>query len=1073
MTTQNDTPNSESNFEAPQSGSFEAPRHWIGPEELNASYWTDPATKEKRSQEFHDKPIETLEMIERLDTSGIARRDFLTIMGASMAMAGFSCARRPVHKIIPYVVQPEELIPGVANYYASTDPETGYGILIKTREGRPIKLEGNTEHPLNNGALSARIQASVLDLYDPDRLKEPMMRARGTAARKASWPEVDQAIQDKLKKSPKVRILSKPVVGDSSRRLIKEFLGAFPSGALVEYDVLGQDDLMEAQALSYGAAVLPDFRFDQADVILSIGADFLGSWPRSERFAAQWAKRRKLVDKNAAKAQLSKVYAFESTMTITGANADERSPIRPGDELKIALAVAHQLIVVDKHSHYAGDSAVTSILAGYSPKAVSEEIGIENGAAKIAELARKLWDAKGKSLVVAGGLHTKSKDAVALQIAANLLNSALENEGVTVDGTLNASPLPMAGEAGVMKLIGEMKAGQVDVLIIQGANPAFTLPTDAGFEEALKKVGLVISVTQHEDETSALADFILPEHHYLENWGDARVMKEVYSLQQPAIAPIHSSRSSQDNLLAWIKGAGLANSGMAGRVALAAANTWHDYLMLNWKETVYREYGIGASFDQFWEGTLRDGVFNGLAAKGKTDARPSARSFKSDSMSKLPKYAAVSNDDVRLCLYSASSMGDGTQANNPWLQELPDPISTVTWDNYLNVGPTLAKKLALQSNDIVEMKSDSQTIEIPVIVQPGMHPNAVSAAVGWGRTVVGGVGKNCGTNVYPFAKMGAQGSITAGMTVSLRKTGKVFRLAETQWHHASENRPIINDITLTQYRKNPETSNHTDPELRMEEVPSIWPKYEYKSHRWAMAIDLNSCTGCGACVIGCQAENNIPVVGRDNVRVSREMHWIRIDRYYSGNPENPDVIFQPMLCQHCENAPCETVCPVLATVHGDDGLNQQIYNRCVGTRYCQNNCPYKVRRFNFFDHWKQYNGTMNMVWNPDVTVRSRGIMEKCTFCVQRIQDARHKAKDLGLPNGRVTDGMIQTACQQSCATDAIVFGDMNDPKSKVSALISEKRAFRVLEVINTRPSISYLTKVRNKEGAGHTGEHHV
>jgi molybdopterin-containing oxidoreductase family iron-sulfur binding subunit len=1062
------------------SHAFEAPRHWIAPEELSESYWKDPQVREQRGQEFHDKPIETLERIEKLDEQGIARRDFLTIMGASMAMASFACARRPVHKIIPYVVQPEEVVPGVANYYASTEPSTGYGLLIKTREGRPIKLEGNPDHPLNAGKLPACIQASLLDLYDPDRLKEPMLRIRGASGRKVPWSELDQAVVARLKTANRVRVLTAPVIGDSTRRLIGEFLSAFRDGAHVEYAPLALDDLQDAQALSYGAPVFPSYRFGEAEVVVSLGADFLGSWPQSVAHAAAWSKRRKLgaggeSSGGLSRTELSKTYCFESMMTLTGANSDERFAIPSGEEHKIALAIAHELIVRGKLSRFAGDSAVAGALAGYSASAVAGELGIENGAAKIAEIAEKLWKARGKGLVVAGGVHSRSAHSVALQVAVNLLNSALENEGSTVDGTVHFSAVSAGGFAGIQKLISEMAAGGVDVLVVHGVNPAFTLPAEAGFAEAVKKVGMVVAVSQQENETTELADAIAAEHHFLENWGDARVLQSVYSLQQPAISPIHSTRSFQDSLLGWVAGAGLGGAGMAAQVAQSAGqNTWHDYLMRNWKETVYREHRIPASFEQFWEGALREGVFHSLAARGNAKQRPTPRAFRVDSLARVPKYAAGSSDSVLLSLYASNALGDGTQANNPWLLELPDPISTVTWDNYLNVGPALAAKLGLKTHDVVEVKSASgKALELAVVVQPGMHSRSVSAAIGWGRRVVGNVGKNCGRDVYPLAALDSAGLRFAGIPVTLRKTGKSFRLAETQWHHVSENRPVINDVTLAEYRANPAAANHTDPHLRMDEVPTIWPKHEYPGSRWGMAIDLNSCIGCGACVVGCQAENNIPVVGRDNVRVSREMHWIRIDRYYSGSMENPDVLFQPMLCQHCENAPCETVCPVLATVHGDDGTNQQIYNRCVGTRYCQNNCPYKVRRFNFFDHWKQYSGTMNLAWNPDVTVRSRGIMEKCTFCVQRINEARHKAKDLNLPKGRVPDGMLQTACQQTCPTDAIVFGDMNDPKSRVSKLMAEKRAFRVLEVLNTRPSISYLSKVRNKQGKSHTGDHHV
>jgi anaerobic selenocysteine-containing dehydrogenase/Fe-S-cluster-containing dehydrogenase component len=1050
---------------------FTPPRHWVGPEELDAGYWTDAKVREKRGQEFFEKPVELIDAIDRKDTGGIARRDFLTIMGASMALATTACARRPVHKIIPYVVKPEEIVPGVANYYATTCGEcsTGCGVVAKNREGRPIKLEGNTEHPVNKGALCGRGQASLLNLYDPDRLRAPVLRNRpGTAAgREASWEDVDAVIVGKLKGAKRVRVLSGPVQGESTQRLVREFLGSFASGEHVEWEPAGHDDIVEAQNASYGSAVLPHYRFDQAKYVVSLGADFLGSWISPVEYTGEWHRTRKLNAKAGAKQDFSKLVVFEPTFTITGGAADERIAVRPGDELKIALALAHELVVVQKRSGLASDGGVTAVLSGYKPEAVAQEIGVD--AAQLKKVATELWENRGRGLVIGGGLASQTAQAISLQVAINLLNSVLENEGVTVDGTASVSNYRGSFTA-LNKLIGEMKAGQVDVLILYRTNPAYTLPASSGFAEAVAKVGTVISISDREDETGSLADYVLPDHHYLENWGDASPRKGVYSLAQPTIAPLYSTRAFQDSLITWTKAAALN----AGALTKASAD-WHAFLASNWKETVYRQSGSIATFEQFWEGALRVGVVTIGGA-----SRPSARGFRAGSASQLPKYSpwSISDGSFALSLYTKVSMGDGRSANNAWLQEMPDPISAVTWDNYLNVAPSTAKKLGVKEDEVVEIKTDAGTIQLPVHVQPGMHPGVISAAVGYGRRKVGKVGDGTGVDVFPLVKVEGGRLIFSGHSAQVTRTAKMYRLASTQWHTVTENRPVINDITLTEFAKNPAASNETDPELRMHTVPSIWPEHQYKGHRWGMAIDLSACTGCGACVLGCQAENNIPVVGREQVRNSRNMHWMRIDRYYSGNADNPELVFQPMLCQHCENAPCETVCPVLATVHDDEGLNVQVYNRCVGTRYCQNNCPYKVRRFNFFDHWKSYEGPMNMAWNPEVTVRSRGIMEKCTFCVQRIRDGKDKAKDAG---ERVTDGMIKTACQQTCPADAIIFGDLNDPNSRVSKFRDDPRAFRVLETLNTKPVISYMTKVRNVEraeaaehGGGHgsEGKHH-
>ena len=1044
-----------------QEKAFVPPRHWIGPEELDAKYWQNAQTQEKRSQEFFEKPVEWLEKMDRTDSQGFARRDFLTLMGASMALATAACARRPVHKIIPYVVKPEEIIPGVANWYSSTCREcsTGCGIFAKNREGRPIKLEGNPDHPVNHGSLCARGQASILNLYDPERLKSPLVRSRGDAiGKETTWAEVDRALSTKLRRANRVRILTGPLYGNSASQLIREFLNGFSSGHHVEFEPLELSEISDAQQLSYGTAVQPHYDFSQADVICSLGADFLGTWNTALENSGAWSKKRKLTSPGSGHFKMSKFYCFEPTMTITGANADERYPIRPGDELKVAMAITHELMIGMGVSRFASDSSIVSLISGYSPSSVAIQLGMDDGGKTISKIAHDLWQARGKGLVVAGGIQSRTRDAVALQIAVNFLNSILENEGSTVDGTSKSNP-GSAGFSAVAKLIQEMKTGQVDVLIIHRSNPLYHLPRGVGFEEAMKKVPLVVSVSDRDDETGKGADFVLPDHHYLENWGDSFSRKGTASIQQPVIAPLHNTRSFEDGILVWVKGIGNATGGPALRSA-----SWYDYLQARWKQAIYQEAKVSGGFELFWETTLKEGFRN----RGTTE-RVSARKFKTESLSQIPRSTIAQSEGIKLALYAKASMNDGRSANNAWLQELPDPISSVTWDNYLNVGPDLAFHLGVKNDDVVEVSAGDDSVELPVHVQPGMHDEAVSVAVGYGRRSVGKVGDFTGVDVTPFIKAKNSKLIYSGQTVSIKKTQKFYRLASTQWHTATENRPIINDITLTQFKKSPGASSHTDPHIRLETVPSLWPAHVYKGHRWGMAIDLNSCTGCGACMIACQAENNIPVVGRDNVRVSRQMHWIRIDRYFSGPADRPDVVFQPMLCQHCENASCETVCPVLATMHDDEGLNVQAYNRCVGTRYCQNNCPYKVRRFNFFDHWKSYQGTMNLAWNPDVTVRTRGIMEKCTFCTQRIRDEKEKAKDLGI---KLKDGQIKPACEQTCPTGAIVFGDVNDPNSRVSRMRNLPMAFRVLEVLNNVPMISYMTKVRNKAPGNHEEKEH-
>lgn len=1016
------------------------PRHWMTMDELSPQYWTDKAAQEKRGQEFFEKPIESLENLEKTGQAGIARRDFLTLMGASMALTATACARRPVNKIIPYVVKPEEIIPGVSYSYASTfnDGFNSYGILTTNREGRPIKLEGNPDHPVNKGALSVRAQASVLSLYDPDRLKHPVKldRSGNDTGTRVEYKDADAAVMVALKNAGSVRVLSTPIMGDSTRKLVKEFLGSFRDGELVEYEPITYGDISEAQTLSYGSSEIPGYDFERADVVVSLGADFLETWGSSTENARSWAKRRKPSN------TMSKLITFESMMSITGANSDERYPVGPGDEYLVALALANEIV---GSSSFAGNSQITSKLSGYTAEKVAHEIGGVITAAAIKKAAKALLGAKGRSIVVGGGLSAKTKDALSLQIVINFLNSALGNEGQTVEARFLAGP----HHSEISKLIGEMNAGKVQALVIHGANPVYSLPDSLAFAAALKKVPFVVTISERVDETARFSNFVFAANHYLENWGDASTQAGVVSLQQPAMAPLFETRSFEDALLAW-----------SGKKI-----SFYDYLRESWKATHFKTKGGGQAFEAFWESTLQKGVL----VTG--DRKRSARSFRAGAFDKVGR-PSVSRG-MRLALYESVAIGDGTMANNAWLQELPDPITSVTWDNYIAVGVETAKKLGVALNDVVEVTLPSGfKFELPAFVQPGLHADTLAVAVGYGRTHVGRVGNGAGVNVFGGTEISAGMRVASGFSVTVRKTGRRYELAATQRHFQTEGRPLINDVTLAEFKKNPGAQAHTNPHLKLDNIDSLsmWTTHDYSGpYRWGMAVDLNACTGCGACVIACQAENNTPVVGRDRVRESREMHWIRIDRYYSGSPESPDVLFEPMMCQHCENAPCETVCPVIATVHDKEGLNEMVYNRCVGTRYCANNCPYKVRRFNFFDYWKNYSEPMNMVYNPDVTVRTRGVMEKCTFCVQRIVKAKDTAKDKGTV---VKDADLMTACQQTCPTDAIVFGNINDPNSRVSKLSKDARSFRVLEILNNKPSIAYLTKVRNKEAEGAAAHGH-
>ncbi|MDO8518771.1 MAG: TAT-variant-translocated molybdopterin oxidoreductase [Deltaproteobacteria bacterium] len=971
-------------------------KYWGSLEEL----YGESALADSVGKEFPTPP-------EKEEITEIERRDFLKVMGAGILMAATACTRKPVEKIIPYVNQPEEVTPGIANWYASVCQEcsAGCGILVKTREGRPIKLEGNPSHPVNQGGLCARGQASLLNLYDPDRLHGPM--ASGAAS---SWTDVDKAIAAKLKEARSrgkgVAVLTGALTSPTTQKLISEFIAGFPRGRFVAYEGVVPEEIALGQEKSYGQKITPRYRFDKASFILSFGADFLGTYLSPVEFAKQFSKGRRV-----AEGKMSRFVAFEGALSLTGTNADLHIPIKPGDELPIAAALAHE-IIIKKGVGAPGDTA--SALRRYSIESVSQQTGI--APETLRAVANDLLENHGKGLVVGGGI--KCKNAVALQTVVNLLNSVLENDGTTVDYT-NPSLQAGSSHADLVALIRDMKEGKIGALLIHKTNPVYLLPEHLGFKEALARVPLVVSFSDRADETGSLAHFICPDAHYLESWNDSSPREGLMALAQPTINPLYDTRSFQDSLLGW----------------MGKNGSWYDYLTENWTASL-------------WNEALKTGV-----SPFPTDDSGSApRSFNASSL-RIPK-PSEDSDRIHLALYPSIPQYDGRSANNAWLQELPNPISKITWDNYLSVGPVAAKEMALKDGDVVRVSGPGISLELPAQIQPKLHPQAVMAAVGYGRVAAGKLGNGIGVNVFPF-QTGVVFPEWSGQPVTLEKTGKRVRLAITQSQSNTMGRPVVKDTTYAGFLKDPASGNE-----KAAQPITLWPKHEFPGNRWGMAIDTNSCNGCGACMIGCQSENNVPVVGKDQVLVNRDMHWLRIDRYYKGDEENPDVAFQPMLCQHCENAPCETVCPVLATTHNDEGLNTMIYNRCVGTRYCANNCPYKVRRFNYYEFAKKQYSTepLQLVLNPDITVREKGVMEKCTFCIQRIRTAKDNAKDEGRV---VADGEIKTACQQSCPTDAIVFGNLNDPESLVSKMKASPRGYHVLEELNTVPQVTYLTKVRN------------
>ena len=1001
---------------------------WLGLEQ----YYEDVEFAKKAETEFLSSPLK-----EDDGADGFARRNFLKLMGASIAMATTGCIRRPVQHIIPYAQAPKEITPGEASYYASSwfDGHQGYGMVVKTLEGRPIKIEGNPQHPMNRGGLPARAHAEVLSLYDPDRIRSPKRNLLNKARTNsetvgAKWEEIDALVTAAASKGG-FAILTPTIPSPSTQALFADVLGLFKAKQYI-VDTLPMSSVREAQKLSYGKDVLPRYRFNLAKLIVSIDCDFLGTYLSPAEFARDFSTRRQPGE------EMNRLVAFESLMSMTGMNADDRIRIKASQQLDVVLGLIHA--VNQKISSRHVSAPIKDFVAKYAN--VSKQIGVEE---KIwHKLVADLVTLKGHSLIIAGGLSSETSEAVSLQVAVNLLNSILENDGSSIDHEMGY--LTNQGSATELhQLISDMNSGKIKTLIINDANYAYTLPRSSGFNEALSKVDLVLYTGNYNNATGAKAHYLIPAGNHMEMWTDYEFQKGVYSIGQPTIRPMYETRSLQESLMAW-----------ASKATSAPAKlklTWFEYLQSHWKTDILKKAGSTKNFDDAWYDVLQTGI----AGKAQGGSK-SARNF---SGSALSTKRADKVNGYELSLYTTVQMGDGKLANISWLQELPDVVSKMVWDNYLSVSIGTAEKEHLVQGEIVELTVGKTTAKIPVHIQPGQADGTLGLAIGYGQKNIGKVGSDIGIDAFQFADYRDGRSIFAGLGASIKKTGEKYQLVSTQTHHTMEGRQIVVEATNEAYHKNNASG------IEKVSLISIWPEHKYTKNKWAMSIDLNVCNGCSACVIACQSENNIPVVGKKFVMQGREMHWIRIDRYYRGEPTSPDTVFQPMLCQQCENAPCETVCPVVATSHNEEGLNDMIYNRCVGTRYCSNNCPYKVRRFNWFNFSKRAE-PLHMALNPDVTVRERGVMEKCTFCVQRIRKTVGEAKD---KHEKLKDGQIVTACAESCPTQAITFGDLNDPGSRVSKLFAKKNSYAVLADLNTRPRVQYESKIRNAERASEEGEH--
>jgi Fe-S-cluster-containing dehydrogenase component/anaerobic selenocysteine-containing dehydrogenase len=937
--------------------------------------------------------------------AGVSRRTFIEMIGFSAAALAFTSCRAPEQKIIPYLKQPVEFSPGIASWFASTCGacSAGCGVLVKVRDGRPIKIEGNPEHPLSGGGLCAVAHGSVFGLYDSGRLRQPHI-----GSIPATWDEVDRQIIDILaatkKTGEKIRVLTGTITSPTSREAIAQFLGQFKDGKHVVYEPISTAAIREAHSRTHRKPAIPQYQFEKARLVVSFGADFLGTWIAPTQFTGQYSSAR---DIREGRREMSRHVHFESPMSLTGSNADTRVRVSPSEEIGALLLLA-KLITAKDASNPAFTTSDDSRISARVREAVRRT-------------ANELLKLHGQSLIISG-----SND-IDVQCVVNAINQVLGNYGKTLD--LSApSEQKQGADQEMVEMVRQMNAGEIGALIISGANPAYDYHASEEFTNALAKVALKVSLNPTLDETSRLVDYVCPQHHFLEAWDDAEPVRGVLSLNQPTIAPLFQTRAYQDSLLRW--------SG-DGR-------SFYDVLRQSWREKLFTRQKTHATFDEFWDHSLQDGF---AVLQTQSSEQPT---FAADRMSEsVERLKTRSTSGLTVLLYEKIGLRDGTHANNPWLQELPDPISKITWDNYACVSPKLAEKLEIEEGTVVRIASQATTIELPAHIQPGQDDGCVAIALGYGRTSAGKAGDGVGANAYPLVRFD-NGTFQYQETgITLEKTAAKVQLASTQLHQTLGGRQLIKEFTLDDYLKEHKGEEH--PESK-----SIWKDYQYGEHKWAMVVDLNACIGCSACILSCQAENNVPVVGKDEVRRQREMHWIRLDRYTLGLDDNTTVEYQPVMCNQCDNASCESVCPVLATVHSSEGLNMQVYNRCVGTRYCENNCPYKVRRFNWFEN-QHTDPIANLALNPDVTVRSRGVMEKCTFCVQRIEEAKIHARNEGRD---LRDGEIQTACQQSCPARAIAFGDLVDSESRVGKLKHDERDFILLEELNLRPQISYLAKVR-------------
>ena len=977
--------------------------------------------------------------------SGISRRKFLALVGASAALAGAGCSDyRSKGDIIPYNKMPEDIIVGKANYYASTSTacSRGCGILIKTREGRPIKVDGNPDHPVSHGKTCAKCQASILSLYDPERLQDPMRKSKSGGFLKSTWQHADDEIIDALNKNgnKQIAVVANSIISPTGKKVLDEFVAKYPNTKIYSYELFDERNRNSAWKKTYGAEKFPLIKWNEAKIIVALEADILGVEGDKVETARLYTEGRDVSNLD----KFNRLYSVEGTMNITGMNADYRMRLRPDAQYEFVMSLLNE---ISKQGNVSLPIS-SDVLNSFSLDSFAGKFKLP--AKKLNQLVKDLLANKGEAIVYAGRTLPEK-----VHIAVNLLNEVLGNTNLYRTDSINFDVVELSQNEELKELVQQMNSGNVGVIIHYDSNPVYHLSKDFGYEEALRKVPFIISMTGSSNESSEPGNYVLPVNHDFESWGDMKSRTGFYSMQQPVIDPIFNTRQKEAILLTWLK----------GKPVVYDADVYHKFLKDNWQNNIYPALKSKLSFDEFWNASLHDGIV-------LVDESPASfGKFNNDSLSILDKMKSSSNEYV-VVLREGYQPGDGRFLNNGWMLELPHPVTKITWDNYAAVSHTTAKELGVDSNDKIEVNVGNRKIEIPVFVVPGTADKTITIELGFGRTVVGVVGTGVGFDAIPLIRADQNGTNFILNTSGVSKGKGSYKLISTVEHHIfddaltkdiAQKRKIIQEGTVKEYKKHSKFIR----EKNEEEKISLYNEHEYPGVKWAMAVDMNKCIGCGECVISCNAENNIPVVGKDQVNVGREMQWLRVDRYYSGTIDDPVVSTELMLCQQCDNAPCENVCPVAATTHSPDGLNQMIYNRCVGTRYCSNNCPYKVRRFNFFnfrDHFKdsyQQSNLLSQVYNPEVTVRSRGVMEKCTFCIQRIMEARSNAIEEHRP---LKGSDVKTACQDACNTEAIKFGDMNDKDSEFyKKYRTHELGYYVLEDLNTRPNVTYIAKLRNTE----------